>query len=313
MNKPLITILSPCYNVEEYLPQCINSIINQTYDNLQIVLIDDGSKDNTWKIMQHYAKTDKRIEIYHQENQGVASTRNNLLDKVKGDYVLFIDSDDWCELDMVEFMLHKAISQKADIVTCSEVNNNGSFNKKTYIEETWNQPKSIFEFLRHIAINGSLCNKLIKVNLLHNQRFHSKISYGEDALFIWNLLQHTNKIIYTTKILYHYRTNYNSISHTSYDYKKISGHLVWKKISADTKIYWPQYYNIAKANFAISDMWQLYFAAKSNYKKDKHIEEFQKNLRNHLFIIYISGLINVKKMIFATIAAFSYSACKKLI
>ena len=122
-NKFTVSILIPCYNVKVFFPKCIDSIINQTYRNLQIVLIDDGSEDNTWIVMQAYAAKDDRIEIYHQENQGVASTRNNLLDKVKGDYVLFVDSDDWCELDMVDFLINKAIANDADIVTCSVVKN----------------------------------------------------------------------------------------------------------------------------------------------------------------------------------------------
>ena len=119
MKEPLVTILSPCYNVEVYLPECLDSILNQTYKNLQIVLIDDGSTDHTWSILKDYSSKDSRIEIYHQENQGVSITRNNLLDKVKGDYVLFVDSDDWIELNMVEFLVNNAQSNRADIVSCA--------------------------------------------------------------------------------------------------------------------------------------------------------------------------------------------------
>ena len=158
-DSPLVSILSPCYNVEKFLPQCLDSIVNQTYSNLQVVLIDDGSKDDTWRVMQDYAEKDNRVEIYHQENQGVAATRNHLLDKVKGDYVLFVDSDDWIEPDMVEFLVGKALNNDVEMVVCSNVINEAQ-PARDYKEERWSQEKVIMEFLRHVTINGSLWNKL---------------------------------------------------------------------------------------------------------------------------------------------------------
>ena len=142
MNNPLVSILVPVYNVEAYLPQCLDSLLGQTYSHLQIVLIDDGSSDNSWTIMQQYAAQDSRIEIYHQENQGVATTRNHLLEKIKGDFVLFVDSDDWVELDMVEFLVGKATENQADVVTCGNVINDG-IPPTVYTEEFWPQEKVI--------------------------------------------------------------------------------------------------------------------------------------------------------------------------
>lgn len=102
-HQHVVSILVPIYNAETYLSQCIESILGQTCANLQVILIDDGSIDNSYAICKEYVKLDTRVELYHQENQGVAITRNNLLEKVRGDYVLFIDADDWVEPDMVEF------------------------------------------------------------------------------------------------------------------------------------------------------------------------------------------------------------------
>ena len=207
MLEPLVSILIPVYNTEDYLPKCLDSIVNQTYSNLQVVIIDDGSKDASLCIAQKYVKQYPYIEVYHQENQGVASTRNNLLNKAKGDYVLFVDSDDWCELDMVDFLINKAIANNADIVTCSMVKNDEPFVSNIFLEEIWDQEKAVLEFLRHKIFNGSLCNKLIKTSLLHNLRFHCEIFYGEDALFIWNVLQKVNQVLITDRELYHYRVN----------------------------------------------------------------------------------------------------------
>lgn len=307
MNKPLVSILIPIYNTEEFLPKCLDSIVNQTYSNLQVVIIDDGSKDASLSIAKKYAKQYPYIEVYHQENQGVASTRNNLLDKVEGDYVLFIDSDDWCELDMVDFLINKAIANNADIVTCSMVKNDEPFVSDIFLEEIWDQEKAVLEFLRHKIFNGSLCNKLIKTSLLHNLRFHCKIFYGEDALFLWRVLQNVDSIVVTNKILYHYRMNNNSLSHLSWTPdKKGTGSIVWKTITDETKILWPQYYTISKARYAIEDMWGLYYASLAKYPHDKNIEIRQRNIRRNLKLIRKSDLVSNNKIIASYILAYFY-------
>ncbi|MBO5631197.1 MAG: glycosyltransferase [Aeriscardovia sp.] len=312
-DKPLVSILSPCYNVEMFLPQCLDSIVNQTYTNLQIVLIDDGSKDNTWRVLQDYASRDSHIEIYHQENQGVASTRNNLLDKVKGDYVLFVDSDDWIETDMVESLLKLTIKHDADITECKNVINDNVCNKENEEITIWEQEEAIHQFLRHTIFSGSLWNKLFKSCLIKNERFANGISYGEDALFCWHVLQNTKKVVRTTQEYYHYRMNDSSISHQNWTpEKKGTGSKVWKTISEECAVWWHKYEDIAKATYAISDMWQLYYAAQSNYPKDENILRFQKNLRKHLMLIYHLKLINHKKMLFALVASYCYWACKFL-
>lgn len=311
MSDPLVSILLPVYCVEPYLETCLNSIINQTYKNLQIVLIDDGSLDNSYKICQSFVEKDDRIEIYHQENMGVASTRNHLLEKAKGEYLLFVDSDDWLELDMIEYLIKEIQSNSSDIIVCEFIfNNTINENKQLNKLKAWNQEQFISLFLRHKEINGSLCNKLIKTQLVKGLKFDPQISYGEDALFFWQILQRTNNVVVTDRKLYHYRMNDNSISHQEYGWKKMSGHKVWQQIAEETAKLWPKYKDVATANYAISDMWQIYYAALSNYKMDENIKEFQKNVRSHLLLIYKSKLINNKKMLFATIASFSYSICK---
>ena len=306
-HSPLVSLPSPCYNVAKFLPQCIDSIIAQTYRNLQIVLIDDGSKDDTWRVIQDYAGKDNRIEFYHQENQGVATTRNHLLEKVKGDYVLFVDSDDWIEPDMVEFLVGKALTNNIEMVVCGNVINDTP-PASEYNEELWSQDKVVKEFLRHVSINGSLWNKLTKVSLLHNVKFHCGISYGEDALFCWELLQNVESILITNKQLYHYRMNESSLSHASWSPSKMgSGHVVWEELEKNAKELWPQYADVAKSTFAIADMWQLYYAARSKYPKDKFIQLYQNHVRECLSLIRKADTITTNKKIFAEIVARSYT------
>ena len=280
MNNPLVSILSPCYNVERFLPKYFETVLGQTYRNLQVVLIDDGSKDDTWTVMREYAAKDSRVEVFHQENQGVAATRNNLLDKVKGDYVLFVDSDDWIELDMVEYLVKVAIEHNTKFVMCEMKVDDSKPRMPNPEIKILSQEQAVHDFLRHEYFIGSMCNKLLSSRLFQNERFHCGISYGEDALFCWGVLQKVDKVVVTDRQLYHYRMNEESISHTNWTpEKKGTGHLVWEQISRETAILWPQYKSVADATFAISDMWNLYYALKSNYKKDNFFPLFHHHLK----------------------------------
>lgn len=300
-NNILVSVLVPAYNVEKYLPQCLDSIVNQTYQHLQVVVVDDGSKDNTLSIAQEYAAKYSFVEVYHQENAGVATARNNLLSHVKGDYVLFVDSDDWIEPNMIGFLVKKVEEHQVDVVTCGMVVND-TIVKKGYKQECWNQEQTIQKFLFHKELSGSLWNKLIKTSLLHNVVFHCGISYGEDALFCWSAFQRINTLVWTDRQLYHYRKNTNSISRQKWSPdKKGTGHFVWRTICNDVAKHWPQYLDIAQARFALEDMWALYFASLCNYKYDEHIKERQDNIKKSLHCIKKYKIDGVCKYIIAVI------------
>lgn len=274
-------------------------------------MIDDGSKDSTWNIMQSYALKDSRIEIYHQENQGVATTRNNLLDKMKGDFVLFVDSDDWIEPDMVEFLLKKSLETNADVATCSHTPNNDII-KKHYTEKDYDKESIIKEFLFHKEIRGSLWNKLIKANILKSIFFKKEISFGEDALFCWNFLQRANKIIYTSKELYHYRANENSLSHSKFSKKKLSGHFVWEQICNDVANWWPQYQQIAEARYCIEDVLLLRDAAHSRYKNMDDVRILQKNIKVLRHNLYKVNITTLKMKLYSLLSSHSYWLASKL-
>ena len=122
---PKISVIIPVYKVEQYLPECLDSIINQTYKNLEIICIDDGSPDNSGKILDEYASKDNRIRVIHKENGGISSARNAGLDIATGDWISFVDSDDWLDINTYEKLLSSADEANTDIVmfgNCS-VNN----------------------------------------------------------------------------------------------------------------------------------------------------------------------------------------------
>lgn len=301
-----VTILIPAYNVASFLPKCLDSVLGQTYTDLQVVIVDDGSMDDTLAVANAYAAKDSRLEVYHQENLGVAATRNHLLDHVKGDWVLFVDADDWIELDMVEYLVNLAQNHSADFVMCDRVINDAepSYEEPKVFE--LDQEHAIVDFLHHDYFIGSLWNKIIKSNCIHNERFQTDISYGEDALFCWGILQNTQKVIVTSKQFYHYRMNEESISHQPFGEKKLTGHQTWTIISEDVKNWWPQYTELALGTFARSDMYLLQQAAMSGYPKDDNIEQLQHTVRiNYSYLV--PRLKNYKKiLVMATIIMYWY-------
>ena len=113
-----VSIIIPVYNVEKYLAECLDSVINQTYSNLQIIVVDDGSTDASGQICDEYAEKDNRITVIHQVNAGAANAKNTGLDNVKGDYVTFVDSDDWVELNWIETMTDAMEKYDVDVVEC---------------------------------------------------------------------------------------------------------------------------------------------------------------------------------------------------
>ncbi len=306
----MVSILVPVYNSEKYLRQCLDSIVNQTYKDLQVVIVDDGSIDNSLSICREYADKYEFIEVYHQGNAGVASARNALLDKARGDYTIFIDSDDWIELDMIEGLLHYIAEYDLDIAICgsvSEYNDSATAVDTSYCSPLIdNREEAVKKFILHKELNGSLWNKLVLTSLFHNLRFAKDIWYGEDALMMWQVLQRVNRIGTVPIDYYHYRMNDASISHQAFGPKKMSGHQVWATIYADTCRDWPQYRQTARAAFAISDMWLLFYAAIDKYSFDKNISHYQHHVRKNIIDIARARHIKVNKKVFALGMALSY-------
>lgn len=286
MDKPVVSILIPAYSAAAYLPQCLDSILKQTYRDLQVVIVDDGSKDNTLEVCREYAEKDARIEVYHQENQGVAATRNHLLDRVKGDYVLFVDADDWIESDMVEYLMNVAQNHSADFVMCDRVINDTEPSHEEPNVFELDQEHAIVDFLHHDYFIGALWNKLFKREVTEGIRFNKRIWYGEDALFTWGVLQKTQRVVVSSKQLYHQYMNEESISHQPFGEKKLTGHQTWTIIGEDVKKRWPQYTELVKGTFARSDMYLLQQASMGGYPKDEHIKELQFNVRkNYKYLV----------------------------
>ena len=211
---PKVSVIVPIYQVEAYLNKCIDSIINQTYQNLEIILVDDGSPDDCGKICDKYANSDKRIRVIHQANKGLSAARNIGLDVATGEYIVFVDSDDHISLNMIETCIKKATEKDIDLLLFDWICEmpKGKYEKhkidKTYcVNRDW--------FLKGILsdeIQSYVWNKFYKRNLWKKHRFPEGLTF-EDLYIMPQVFFDANKIEYIEQWLYYYnRTNLNSIT-----------------------------------------------------------------------------------------------------
>lgn len=219
-----ISIIIPVYNAEEYLPRCLNSIMDQTYQNLEILLINDGSTDLSGEICDSFSEKDGRFKVVHKENEGTSSARNQGLKLATGTYIGFIDCDDYIRPTMYEKLIACAIEKQVDLVTCQYETNNGrvvSFDScenetelsiNRYLENLKNSPHGVF----------NVWNKIFKSDLAKSCSFiHGKIH--QDALYISEILLRINKISCIKEELYVYNMDNLSVTRSKYSARRVQG------------------------------------------------------------------------------------------
>lgn len=220
MHDYIISILIPTYNVEKHIRRCIESVIAQTYENWEMILVDDGSKDSSGSICDEYAKNDNRIKVIHKLNGGSASARNAGLSVATGDYITFVDGDDWIENNGIEKMMLCAETTDADIVMADFTieQSNGSCSVR---KEGFNNPDAteLMKAMMTGKLHGSNCNKIYRRSLIvaNDIHFIDGADYTEDLAFNIKLLTLTNKISYLPIAYYHYCIYDNSMSHATVD------------------------------------------------------------------------------------------------
>lgn len=224
---PLISVIVPVYNVEAYIEKCLQSICGQTYHNLEIILVDDGSTDASGTVCDKYAVRDSRIKVVHQPNGGLSVARNTGLEQATGEYLAFVDSDDWIESDMYEFLYRLLIENNADIAICSH------FVEKPFpIKVKCSQERAI-AFTRAQAmemlvqdriIRNYVWDKLYKRSLFENISF-PQAQWYEDLAIMCKVFHQAHKIAMHSVPKYHYVIRENSITGSIYTIKKEYHHL----------------------------------------------------------------------------------------
>ena len=223
MNNPLISVIIPVYNVEKYMHQCIDSVINQTYKKLEIILIDDGSTDKSGQICEEYAKKDSRIVVVHKENGGLSDARNLGIDICSGEYLTFVDSDDWISHDMVYCLLNNIKATGADISIGQYKkvfdNNYKKSDKKNKFVKL-NKKEGIYQFYVKRRFSCHACEKLYNKKLFENIRYPKGKLY-EDEYTTYKLLWQSDNIVCTDKVCYYYYIRRDSISHAKFNERQL--------------------------------------------------------------------------------------------
>ncbi len=301
--KPLISIIIPVYNAETFLKRCLESIINQTYKNLEIVIIDDGSVDSSAEICDEYSCKDSRIIVIHQDNSGVSTARNRALEKIKGEYVAFVDSDDYVTSDFIESLYSGIAENHVDLSICGLEKIGGiDIGTGKYTDDFENEkillPNSgivsredlWFHSIDSNLIGCYLCNKLFKISLLHDIRLRPELSIGEDMVFIVQYLQRIDKAYYIAKPLYKYQMNEMSAMNSQKNeensgaiQKKISSNMLASKyVQEYTKNEDENIQNMVSYRRIRTSVWCMFKLISSNtYDKDVMCEIKQTIIDNY--------------------------------
>lgn len=276
MEHPLVSVIVPVYNVEKYLARCLDSVVGQTYRNLEIILVNDGSTDRSGEICSQYAQRDTRIRLFTQENQGLSAARNTGLDHMTGEYIVFVDSDDYISLSLVEILLRALLERKVPMAICrfdmidEEEKGQGTL---------YSGPKANFRILsrdnlydeidkRVRAVTPAVWGKLYSKSIFDGLRFDMG-RFHEDILIFHKIYGKVNTVCYTDAMLYHYVQTSSSITRQGQNY--------WKR-SAD----------LLDAGFVLLD----YFL---DYGKEKYVRKAKRFIMNSITGICDKAMVDDKK------------------
>lgn len=249
MEKPLITVIVPVYKVENTLVKCVESVKAQTYSNLEIILVDDGSPDKSGELCEQLATTDSRIKVLHKENGGLSSARNAGLDIMRGEYVGFVDSDDWIEPDMYERLYALLRKHEAQISACGIVKDYGD-NRTEYFNPEYPQCNEIVVFSKKEALRENLRNTRITYSacdkLYHKSIFSSlRMTVGklfEDMDIMSRCLELAERIVYDPAPFYHYSQQGESLIRGQFHLKRFTEADIALERAEDYKKRYPELY-----------------------------------------------------------------------
>ena len=216
-NQPLLSVIIPVYNVEKYLRQCVDSVINQTYKNLEIILVDDGSPDNCGKICDEYAEKDKRVKVIHQLNKGLSGARNTGTEQASGEYIAFVDSDDWLDVHMYEDLFGVLNKYNLDMVRCAAFESDGNNKKviapkKEYANKLFTD-KEILERYFDEFLCKIVWNTIYDIKIV-NDIISPEGCQSEDNYVSGMYLYRSKRMMIIDTPLYYYRKNPESITNS---------------------------------------------------------------------------------------------------
>ena len=268
---PLISVIVPVYNVEKYLDRCVQSIVEQTYSNLEIILVDDGSPDNCGAMCDAWAKKDSRIKVIHQKNGGSAQARNVGLDCTTGDYIGFVDSDDFIHPEMYTRLHETILAKHSDVVEC----NYETVSSDSVLQTECNQQQEVVlntEAALRANIQDKICrqlvwNKLYCKFVVDNVRF-TEGRFIDDEFFTYKALGNAKKVVVIPDKLYCYRQQLDSVMHQTYSLKRLDALVAKQQRLEYLKIYYPTLVNVARIDLLFSCMYAMQMSLRHLQRKE---------------------------------------------
>lgn len=290
LSEKLVSVIIPVYNSEYYLEKCIKSIRTQTYQNLEIILVNNCSQDNSLDICLNYVGIDDRIKVLNIQENGVSLARNKGLELANGEFISFIDSDDWVEPNYIEMLLRNSIEYNADI---SIFENSLEMKKDEVVLMSWE--KAIIYILRRQGPKGVVWNKMFSAGLLKSEpriKFDERIHYCEDTLFVIECLKKARSVVCFKKNLYHYEIHDSSITKSGLVNKKITALMASEKIEflLQNETALRQYVLMWKAELL---RWLQRNLSLDESYKIQGIDLFRKELKNNWIKICLNININI--------------------
>ena len=283
----MISIIVPVYNVEKYLRRCVDSILAQTYQNIEVLLVDDGSPDNSGAICDEYAEKDSRVRVFHKPNGGVSSARNLGLKEAKGDYIGFVDADDYIDKTMYEVLLCNLIKENSDISICSynQEDSNGIFHKHWPHDDylTITGDRQIEYLISNQYYTCSCWDRLFKKELLKDFWFDESKKVYEDLLFLYEVAKISSNTVFTSSPLYYYCNNDGtSVARSLFDDRKMDIINVSQYILNDISVSKPSLMRVAKREFVRNNIMCASLAKAAGYSNQENIKLIQRNIRKNL-------------------------------
>lgn len=306
----LISIIVPVYKVEKYLRRCVDSILAQTYQNIEVLLIDDGSPDNSGEICDEYAEKDSRVRAFHKPNGGVSSARNLGLKEANGEYIGFVDADDYIDKTMYEVLLGNLIKENADISICSynQEDSNGVFHKHWPHDDylTIIGDRQIEYLISNQYYTCSCWDRLFKKELLKDFWFDESKKVYEDLLFLYEVAKKSSKTVFTSSPLYNYCNNDGtSVARSLFDDRKMDIINVSQYILNDISVSKPSLMRVAKREFVRNNLMCASLAKAAGYSNQENIKLIQRNIRKNL-VSYLFSSASIGYKINAIMISFSW-------
>lgn len=229
--KNTVSIIIPIYNIQEYIKPCLESVLRQTYNDIELILIDDGSSDDSSSICDSYANQDDRVRVVHQKNLGVSAARNKGLAVATGEYIMFVDGDDMVDANMVTCMMDKiSINSDCTLVSCAVTRHYNNFGVSGEKVLRFNKTEASIDMLYMNNMDNGPCAKLIPSKIAKSIKFNPKITIAEDLDYIYKILQKIDNEVFINSNLYYYRIAPGSAMTKPFTERRMDGFIATREI-----------------------------------------------------------------------------------